>query len=571
MKLRLLCLFVFITNSFIATANETIQINDNQYFIDYDKKIVLTNLDVHWINNTWTNSKTHVQLNEICTFSTPLNSVEIGTPYQILVPSLNEIFVLYFTKLPIISISTNFTIVDEPNVLAYFKMIETNQNFLESNIGIQYRGAWSQGLPKKSMEIEFWTDPTGDQTQNHSLLGMINDDDWNLQAMFNEPLRIRSVTNNELWRMINTLHYQNAEPEAINGIRMKYVELFINNEYRGIYGLGEKVNRKQLKLKNHNGNIRGELYKGVHWAEGANRFFALPPFDNNSLIWDGFEYKHPKEETHWTKLYNLVDFVINTNPIAFYNTYQNEFVIDNLVDYYIFLNLLRATDNTGKNLYIAKYNTNDKYFYVPWDLDGSFGTIWDGSNVNVTTGLLTNGLYNRLMFDCYENGFREKLKTKWQSLRTNIITHDNLMSLFNENHQILMENAVYERENLAWQSYTYNSSDLSYMSDWIENRLAFLDVKFTEDCVPLSNQEHIFNHGLFKIFPNPSQDLIHIKSNDVNHFKVTISNNLGQSVFTTNFSESENTLSLGHLKKGIYFIKLETTDYHEIHKIMMIN
>jgi hypothetical protein len=145
------------------------------------------------------------------------------------------------------------------------------------------------------------------------------------------------------------------------------------------------------------------------------------------------------------------------------------------------------------------------------------------------------------------------------------------MSLFNENHQILMENAVYERENLAWQSYTYNSSDLSYMSDWIENRLAFLDVKFTEDCVPLSNQEHIFNHGLFKIFPNPSQDLIHIKSNDVNHYKVTISNNLGQSVFTTTFSESENTLSLGHLKKGIYFIKLETTDYHEIHKIMMIN
>ena len=121
------------------------------------------------------------------------------------------------------------------------------------------------------MEIEFWTDNIGNETQNHALLGMTNDDDWNLQAMYNEPLRIRSKTNNDLWRMINSLHYQNQEPEAINGVRIKYVELFINNEYRGLYCLGEKVNRKQLKLKKHNGNIRGELYKGISW--GGYKYF----------------------------------------------------------------------------------------------------------------------------------------------------------------------------------------------------------------------------------------------------------------------------------------------------------
>lgn len=153
-------------------------------------------------------------------------------------------------------------------------MIETNQSFLEFHIGIQYRGGWSQSLPKKSMEIEFWTDSTGTETVDHSLLGMRSDDDWNLQAMYNEPLRIRSKTSNDLWRMINTLHYQNQEPKAINGIRMKYVELFVNNEYRGLYCLGEKVDRKQLKLKKYNGNIRGELYKGVSWEGGCKYFYC---------------------------------------------------------------------------------------------------------------------------------------------------------------------------------------------------------------------------------------------------------------------------------------------------------
>src|SRR5690606_38679473 len=125
----------------------------------------------------------------------------------------------------------------------------------------------------------------------------------NLQAMYNEPLRIRSKTNNDLWRMVNTLQYQDKEPEAINGIRMKFVELFINDEYRGLYCLGEKVNRKQLKLKKHNGNIRGELYKGV--GVGANTFTAVPPYDNYVLKWGEFEYKHPDEETDWSNLHGF--------------------------------------------------------------------------------------------------------------------------------------------------------------------------------------------------------------------------------------------------------------------------
>ncbi|CAH8282593.1 putative secreted protein (Por secretion system target) [Mariniflexile fucanivorans] len=551
----------------IINANDIIQINQNQYFIDINKGIVITNMDVTTINSTWPNSKTHILLNELCEFTIPPVNIEIGTVYTIHIPSQNSNFALYFSELPIISIFSDNTIVDDPNVLAYFKMIETNQNFLESNIGIQYRGGWSQSLAKKSMEIEFWTDSTGAETEDYNLLGMANNDDWNLQAMYNEPLRIRSKTNNDLWRKINTLHYQNQEPEAINGIRMKYIELFLNNEYRGVYCLGEKVSRKQLKLKKHNGIIRGELYKGVSW--GASTFTSIPTYNNNLLAWSGFEYKHPDEEVDWSNLHGLVDFIINSSNGNFFDEYKDRFEIDNLVDYYIFLNLLRATDNTGKNIYIAKYNTNDNYFYVPWDLDGSFGTIWNGTNDNTTNDLLSNGFYNRLIYDCSPNGFKERLKNKWLLLRSTVITHDSLMSLFTSNHDYLKVNGIYDRENLAWTSYTYNNTDLNYMSAWITNRLIYLDVKLTENCIPLSINQSTFNNELIKIHPNPTDDLIFINTEFLHDYKVSVYNYLGQVVQHELISKSNNTISLGNLNSGIYFIKLENKEHTEIRKIIL--
>jgi spore coat protein H len=559
--------FLLFIPTFIVKANDTIQVPQNQYFIDYGLNMVLTNIDVGFVNLTWTDAKTHIHLNELCVFSTPISSIEIGTAYSILIPSQNAYYLIYFTEMPIISITTNNAIVDNMNVLANFKMMETNQNYIESNIGVQYRGAWSQTLPKKSMEIEFWADTSGIQTLDYALLGMVNDDDWNLQAMYNEPLRIRSKTNNDLWRLINSLHYQNHEPEAINGVRMKYVELFINNEYRGLYCLGEKINRKQLKLKKYNGTINGELYKGVSW--GASTFTAFPPYNNNALLWSGFEYKHPDEEIQWSNLHNLVGFVINASSQDFFDGYKSRFDLNNLVDYYIFLNLLRATDNTGKNIFIAKYTSNSKYFYVPWDIDGSFGTIWNGTKDSTTDDLLSNGFYNRLVNECSPDGFKIKLKNKWLALRSTVINQDSLMSLFILNHNYLEANGVYERESMAWTGYTYDNTDLVYMSSWIANRLAYLDDKFTEDCIPQSIDESNNESKFFVVHPNPTSDLIHLQSLESNDCTVYVYNNLGQIVLHEKISHSNNSISLKHLKKGVYYLRLVNEKGAQINKIVL--
>lgn len=552
----------------ISSANDTITINSNQFFKDLNKSLVLSNLDVEFINSTWNNKKTHILLDSLYSFTQPVDSIEVGLKYEIINTENNTTYNLYFTQLPIISITTDNEIIDEPDVLAYFKMIETNQNYLESHIGIQYRGVWTQSLPKKSMEIEFWTDSTGNETQNYTLLGMVDDDDWNLQAMYNEPLRIRSKTNNDLWRMINTLHYQWEEPKAINGIRMKYTELFLNSEYSGVYCLGEKVNRKQLKLKKYKESIRGELYKGKDWG-GAVTFTDLPPYNNDSLMWGGFEYKHPKKEIDWSNIHELVDFVINSTHQDFYMEYSNRFYLDNLVDYFIFLNLLRAADNYGKNIFIAKYDTNDKYFYVPYDLDGTFGIIWDGTNDNTTNDLISNGFYDRLMHDCSPDGFRDKLKGKWRELRSGIVNHDSLLSLLSSNYELLLNNGVYEREPMAWTDYVLDSEGINYISTWLSNRLSYLDDEFSRPCIPLSTNGGNVSTGLFQIYPNPTNDLVHFDSEPTKDYPVTVYNVYGQKVLQEIINSNNKTISLKHLNKGIYFFNVQFIDGIHTYKIIL--
>lgn len=563
---KFLLLFFLCCFGKLSHAGDTIIINEDQYFIDSTHHLILTNIDTSYVNSEWTNSKTQVLLNETYTFSKPVTTIKIGTPYEVIRNTNNEVFILYFTELPIISIDTNETIVDEPDVLATFKMIEKNQDYTESYVGIKYRGSWSQTLPKKSLKIEFWEDSTGTETKKVSLLDLRKDDDWMLQAMYNEPLRIRSKTNNDLWRLIDTLAYQNDETKAINGIRMRYTEVFINNEYRGVYCLGEKVDKKQLKLKKHNGSIRGELYKGIDWGQACT-FSSVPDFDNDLDIWSGFEYKHPKEEIDWTNLYNFIDFVVNSDDDDFFTHYKERFEIDNLIDNFIFLNLLRATDNFGKNNYVAKYTTDSKYFYVPWDLDGTYGINWHGKKEEITNDLLTNGFYDRVLEDCATDGFIEKLKEKWTNLRASTITHDNIMNMLLQNHTTLVNNGVYEREQMVWD-YTYDSNQIEYISNWLAERLNFLDNTFNQPCDAFVEQT-VQKKLICTVYPNPTKDVVCISTKNRTKLDISLFDSSGKLLLQTEDCPSPKVISVEHLENGLYFLHIRNEHQEETVEILI--
>jgi hypothetical protein len=528
-------------------ANDTIRIGEGMFGIDPNKKMIVVNQDVDSINATWLLPKGSIFIdNKHYAIEIPVDKIQIGIAYRIFDAEYNK-YILYFTQLPLIQITTPNTIVDEPKVAATFKMSESNSNRITSDIGIEIRGSFSQSFPKKSFRIGFWEDSTGDENKDVSLLGMRSDDDWNLQAMYNEPLRMRNKTNFDIWRKINTLYYQSNEKEAVNGSRWEYAELFLNGEYRGIYGVSEPVDRKQLKLKKYEDGIRGELYKGIAW--GPAIFSYLPPRPkDNSPLWDGFEYEYPDEiAPDWTLVYNFVDFVINSSDKDFYSQYQTRFNIENAVDYFIFLNLLNAEDNTGKNLFIAKYKAQEPYFYVPWDLDGTFGIKYDGSQQNKTDTVLSNGFYKRLLNDHSGNGFHAKLTQKWNQLRNDWLTTDNLMDMFHENQVYLLKNGAYEREEVAWKDYHFDSEQLQYMRNWIMDRLMYLDATL------------FYKTGIANVQNGEIQYPCDVYIYNIN----------GTLIKSIHMDSINNHLLYSNLNKGIYLIHFQNANQHKVQKMII--
>ena len=146
------------------------------------------------------------------------------------------------STLPIIRIDTEGnTIVDEPKVLAKMGIIDNGPgninrpgdppNDYDGSIGIEFRGSSSQALfDKKNYGIELRK--VGEQDTSLSLLGMPAEEDWVLHGPYSDKSLMRNVLTFHLWTA--TGRY---------GSRTRYVELLLNNDYKGVYVLMEKIKR----------------------------------------------------------------------------------------------------------------------------------------------------------------------------------------------------------------------------------------------------------------------------------------------------------------------------------------
>ncbi|WP_133272448.1 CotH kinase family protein [Hymenobacter radiodurans] len=562
-------IFILIAVATIDTlASVSLTVPAKFYHVDEKKDLILVNQNIRDINTNGEGNINEIVLDKKYSFIEPIASLSTNSSYR--VKFEEQVYSLYFTQLPVIEIGAKKEIVDSPSVYAGFSMSEQTGVVTESAIDIEIRGAFSQTFPKKSYEIGFLTDTITAEDRDVRLLQMRTDNKWNLQAMYNEPLRIRSKISNELWQNIHQIYYKDKEPEAKNGIEMVYVELFVNKEYKGVYALSERVDRKQLKLKKYSNGIKGELYKGDNWG-GAVTFTALPPFDNKNLLWGGFEYKHPEEETDWSKIYAFVDFVKNSPSEEFYRDYQKKFSFNNAVDYFIFLNLSRAADNTGKNIYIAKYKTDDPYYYVPWDLDGVFGTDWQGWDINVTNDILSNGFYDRLMQDRSVNGFRFALNRRWAELRATVITEEFIMSKFRRDYDYLLNNNVYERERITWNAFEQNEAQLTYINTWLKNRLEYLDVAFgnvlvSSDVVLSTSTKEA--DAVFQIYPNPASDYLTVTFDSMPS-ELIIQDLNGKVVLKSSLIGKTNKIAVHTLRKGLYVATVKSDKNIRTQKLLV--
>lgn len=458
--------------------------------------------------------------------------------------------------MPTVTIVTDGPIVNTPAVHGTITVDDHNGTVIQMHAGFKIRGTSSQQYEKKSYRVELWADETGAMMIDTTFLGLRSDDDWNLEAMWAQPLRLRDKVANELWMEMYQLPYQSSEPQALPGIRMEYVDLYVNEVYVGVYALTERMDRKQLGLRKYNGTLRGLLFKGN--GPGAPTFDTLPGYDNSSDTWDNYEWVYPNESDtviDWSALYNFTNFVMNATDMAFYSQYSTMFDAQNAVDYFLFINVLKAMDNMGRNVFVARYKKSSEFLYMPWDLDAIWGLDTDGNQTNDVTGFMTNGFYDRLLQDCSAKGFVAMAQARYNALRETVLTREHIMELVRAQYDTLVACGAYEREHEAWPEFLVDESQLDYMSNWLDARFAYLDREINSACGTWSADES--EDSLMEVFPNPAKDRVNIRFAEAGEALIRIYDMTGRLVYSTNSTAQALSISISGFRGGIYTVLVQ--------------
>jgi len=544
-------------------AQEIIDLNPSYTMKDSSKKLIISNI-IPEIEQPSEN--TYFQYSqELFRLVQPISKLQFGVPYQL---NLNhEIYTLYFSELPLFNALSYQTINTNSDDLVPGKVeISDAEGFKYSSfIGIKVRGKTSRSYPKKSYQIRLWTDSASYETKDESFFKMRDDDKWLLLAMWNEQTRLNNVFCHDLWLRMHQLYYADLEPKANSTIRLKYVELFLNDSYQGVYAFTEGMDRKQLKLKkNKDGIKRGELYKGISWGKGLVVFNMknVPPYDNNSLFWDGFEMKYPSDlPTDWSLFNDFAYFVSNSTNDDFDIEIFDRFHKMNAIDYYIFLNFINAADNTGKNTFIAKYKEGGPYFYIPWDLDGTIGYNWKGEqDPGDIHNIKWNHLYERIMNRNVDN-FNIDMAERWNQLKKSILNPITMKTRIDSIANFLINTGAYEREEIAWSDYKFNIEEIDYIKNWMDERIDFLDKYFNQWSISsklsINQYDKVrvhYRNGYFSLNPNDLSD-------DITYKLFNIS---GQQLLSGILSANSNKISASGIPNGIYIFHFFEDNQNQI-------
>lgn len=196
-----------------------------------------------------------------------------------------------FSNIPIVNIITDHQFVKEyqgmklqlfcPNPQDKEKML-----LIETDTQIKTRGGTSSVFPKKQYKISLTYEDENEKNRM-SLLGMNADEDYILDAMWNDYSKIRTKVSFDLWNQMSSYNvsYNKFDYDA------EYVELYINQEYNGLYLLKEFIDWRMLDVNKFTEENSGIVLKGNGYAN-----------------WDKELYEQEKKSDFAQRFFNEISF-----------------------------------------------------------------------------------------------------------------------------------------------------------------------------------------------------------------------------------------------------------------------
>jgi len=381
--------------------------------------------------------------------------------------SIIEIQELILPELPILSINTENSspIVSKDDYVNGIFEISSEDENLTADIKIRGRGNSTWSFPKKPYQIKFGSKET--------VLGMLKDKKWILLANYSDKTMLRNEVALNLSRFSNLDWTPNS----------RFLELFVNNEYLGVYQIVQKVEESSNRV---NLGDNGYLLE-------VDQLSRLDPddvyFRTNKYLFNIKEPSLDEGDNQFDIIKNYIQLTEKTllgdnftDPVEGYAKYID---VDSFVDWYLINEITKNNDAIFYSSVYMNYMPGGKLKMGPvWDYDLSLG------NINYNNNETTDGFwikkavwYSRLFED---PNFIAKVKKRFNHF------YDN-RNLFQEqvNSNSVYLNQSQERNfykwpilgTYVWPNYVFYSTyneEVKYLKEWLDERLEWLKENFNK-------------------------------------------------------------------------------------------
>ena len=463
---------------------------------------------------------------------------------------------LSVSNLPILRINTKSRVIqDEPKIPIIMELFDNgvgklNQVSSSPNLttvaGIEFRGSTSQadfyflpGYVKKPYGIEIWTDSTGLTSKKMSLVQMPEESDWVLNASYND----RSFMRDFLAQMI-------AGRLGVLNSKTKFIELIINEEYRGVYILMEKVKQGKNRVpisdlyptENAGDSLTGGYLLKIDKTSGSPSASWKSNYTSGITATQKceFQIEYPKYGIITQPQFNYIRDYINSweqklmtenmnDPNASFRSLMD---MPSFVNFFILTEVTRNVDGyrLSTYLYKDKQSKGGKIKMGPaWDFNIAFG------NADYLNGWMTNGFvykamendggkndywqvpfwWNKLIQDA---SFRKALATRWKEARTSFLNLNTLNATIDSAQVVLKDPLTrnFQKYPLLgkkiWPNFYVGytiADEVNWLKNWIQGRLTWLDSQMSLFDSPILGNENVESSAT--IYPNPSKGLFYWK------------------------------------------------------------
>ncbi len=486
------------------------------------------------------------------------------------------------SRLPIIKILTldGLAIVNEPRVEAQMGIIYNGEdrenaeidfyNEYKGRISIELRGTSSLFFEKKGYGFE--TQNSDGSNKNITLLGMPKENDWVFHGPYSDKSLIRNVLAYHLGSLTN-----GYSP------RTRFCELFINDEYLGVYVLTEKIKQdknrvdiSKLRKEENSGDdlTGGYIIKIDRNDENIPDIGWYSTFPDNKF----YAYVEPQSDEITPAQKNYIqEYIYSFESAMWESNFENvygEFIdLDSWVDYFLVTEITKHIDayKLSYYMYKDKDSKGGKLHMGPlWDFNLGFG------NFDFSCSPSADGwAYEFWQCGSWHPFWVRKIigienvqhltKCRWEELREGPFRTDSLLNYIN--NQVVYLGEAVERNFERWpvlgvylwpNNFVGNTyqGEVNFLKNWLISRLNWIDNNLPGDCdLFISDILENDNNG-FLINPNPIHDFFSIRMDQFEPGSVVVYNIHGREIVRKDISKPSdlNHINLPEIKSGVYYL-----------------